>query len=138
MRSFGVSQLVSYCTLAIGRAMTESRFDIDQSHFEWTQYSRLRRRYFAFFLGCIPVAIAIGCLAAPFLQRDGVGLLAVILFFGWIATVKVSEIHLSDFRCPRCRERFCFKWGFTNPFTRQCRHCGIPTGTIGSRAEVFR
>jgi transcription elongation factor Elf1 len=52
----------------------------------------------------------------------------------------VSLFGPAYFRCPRCGERFgtrAGRSGSDDPFTRTCKHCGLPMGTPEAEAASF-
>ena len=52
---------------------------------------------------------------------------------GWGAAFLGAGIHRSTFPCPRCGQWFFMWYGFGNPLSRKCMHCGLK---IGARYEA--
>lgn len=78
---------------------------------------RLRRRWFwLFFWAYLPAMAIIAMLG------DWVFPWAA---FAWMGFFLGASMYVWVSRCPRCGERFHYRRGFSNPWTRKCLHCGL-------------
>jgi hypothetical protein len=97
--------------------MTGSRSFVE----DWRRYRRWARLRWVAFLGYLPFGIAYSKLH-EYLGLTGppIPVLAWFVFFG------VTMAMTGFFGCPRCESPFFFTWYWSNPFARQCLHCGLP------------
>jgi hypothetical protein len=93
------------------------RFITDKSIREGLRDIRFRRRWlWLVFLGYLPVMATLSLLGEwmfPWAAYVWMGLFMGAVMYVWAS------------RCPRCGERFHFRWAFSNPWARKCLHCGL-------------
>src|SRR4051812_20233084 len=108
-----------------------ARRKIKDSHaVQWQDYDRRKLVCLIVFLTLIPAAITFSALARSInVQSDNVEL---IVFLVWGAGYLASSYYLSSWRCPRCWNSFCWKWGTSNPFARRCVHYGLRKGSTAN------
>jgi hypothetical protein len=90
---------------------------------EWESYRKLWNPFVTTFVGQIAIIIGFICFAAALRRNLALGL---TLESFWTLLFIVASIRLQNFRCPRCREKFCSSGFYHNVFVRQCLNCGLP------------
>lgn len=94
------------------------------------RYARLRWVYWRFFLGGI---VIFGVIAGPhfvFESQQPTEFYYVVTWVSMLCFVLCQLVcfgawhALTQFRCPRCGERFIMAWWSSWP-TEECKHCGL-------------
>jgi hypothetical protein len=77
----------------------------------------------------LPAAGGAAAIGKTLFCSDSLGLIVAVL---WMLAFATGGVRAHRFRCPRCGGRFTFKgwllFGFSNPFTGKCLHCGVRVG----------
>ncbi len=87
---------------------------------EWSQYKKVKLRFFCLFALSVPIAHLV----------NEVGrysfLLSIPLWFFWVFfAVGLAYFKLGQWPCPRCKKPFHFIMGYGNILKRSCFHCGL-------------
>jgi hypothetical protein len=85
-------------------------------------WASLRRRRVVMWISFLAVLMSL--VAMPLLGR-----LSAFIVFPLMATLSVSWLMTSYFRCPHCREAFARGDTAHEQFARSCGRCGIRVGT---------
>jgi hypothetical protein len=100
-------------------------FEYDKQNSQREYYLR-NAIFWGLFVSYIPGVWIIGSLLQQGLGINaGFGIAAIGFMAGWL----VVGIWRISWQCPRCHNRFYFKWWYGNTFTTKCVHCGFRPGS---------
>jgi hypothetical protein len=94
----------------------------------WEDYRKLRKQFSRVLRGYVLIASPIALLWCVHSHTFLPGLIAAG-FCVWL--LMASTFRLAFFLCPRCGQSFFSKRKNTNPFTRNCMHCGLEKWKCG-------
>ncbi len=105
--------------------------DPEAAELAWRPYRWWRRILWTMLLGFLPAVWLFERVAFAL----SLGETAVVTFaFLWVASTFLCLVPRSEFRCPRCGERFHFwtmrgafglPFDVSNVWSRRCLHCGL-------------
>jgi len=91
---------------------------------ERREYYKRNLVFWGLFLGFIPAAVA-AAEVTPVLRLPALFQSVVLT---WFFVTLVAAVWRMSWRCPRCSERFYYKWWYGNSFSTKCVHCGFRPG----------
>jgi predicted RNA-binding Zn-ribbon protein involved in translation (DUF1610 family) len=101
----------------------------------WRNHRRWIRRTWALFAGWVPANLAVFYVLHKLSVPEGWWMFVTPVGYA-IVMIVVANIT-SNFRCPRCGQRF-YAWGpwglGHNSFARKCRNCGLRKWQCGESA----
>ena len=92
---------------------------------ERREYYKRNFAFWGMFLGFIPASV-IAVELARIIESPVLSQLLVLMLFS--ATIAASVWRM-NWRCPRCYERFYYKWWYGQAFSTKCVHCGFRPGS---------
>ena len=97
-------------------------YDKEKSH---SEYYKRNVAFWGLCAGFIPaVAITSVSFERLFYLQGATGFVVV----GWMIAWMAAGFWRITWRCPRCHNRFYFKWWYGRGFTTKCVHCGFRPG----------
>ena len=80
---------------------------------------RLRRGFLYAVLAALPIVLWL------FFHASWARTAREAMLLSWVAGYALASMLFVWSRCPRCGHLFHYVLGFTNPFSRRCRACGL-------------